>query len=94
MTVESEFRSPAATLPGSRSETKRSRPIRAQIVDYLATHGASKVFDISNGIGSSRDCVRYHLAALETASVVSSDISPGSRGRFTPFYALTANRAR
>jgi predicted ArsR family transcriptional regulator len=69
-------------------------PLKSQIVDYLATHGASKVSDISQGVGSSRDCIRYHLAALENASIVRSDISPGTRGRFTPFYALAPEVAR
>jgi predicted ArsR family transcriptional regulator len=71
-----------------RTKRARSGPIRSQIIDYLACNGASKVADISNGIASSRDAVRYHLAALETASIVRSDISPGARGRYTPFYAL------
>lgn len=97
MTVDVEFRTtellrPTTALRGSRSSArtrlKRSRPIKAQIIDYLATHGASKVSDISNAIACSRDCVRYHLSALETAAVVRSDISPETRGRFTPFYAL------
>lgn len=73
-------------------ELQRITPIRSQIIDYLASNGASKVADISNGIASSRDAVRYHLAALETASIVRSDISPGARGRFTPFYALAPKK--
>ena len=101
MTVDVELRStellrPASALRGSRgparTKIKRTRPIKTQIIDYLATHGASKVSDISNAISCSRDCVRYHLAALETASVVRSDISPEARGRFTPFYALAPER--
>jgi predicted ArsR family transcriptional regulator len=67
--------------------------VRTQIIKYLASNGASKVADISNGIASSRDSVRYHLAALETASIVRSDIAPGARSRFTPFYALSPGRA-
>ncbi|MGX9899739.1 ArsR family transcriptional regulator [Arthrobacter sp. SA17] len=101
MTVDVEFRStdllrPSAGLRGSRgparTRIKRSSPIKSQILDYLSTHGASKVSDISNAISCSRDCVRYHLAALETASIVRSDISPETRGRFTPFYALAPQR--
>lgn len=101
MTVDVEFRNTellrtSAGLRGSRGPARtgiqRSRPIKSQIIDYLATHGASKVSDISNAISCSRDCVRYHLAALETASIVRSDISPETRGRFTPFYALAPQR--
>ena len=101
MTVDVEFRNtellrPTAAMRGSRSSArarvKRSRPIKAQIIDHLATHGASKVSDISNAIACSRDCVRYHLSALESAAVVRSDISPETRGRFTPFYALAPQR--
>ncbi|WP_211877043.1 winged helix-turn-helix domain-containing protein [Pseudarthrobacter albicanus] len=75
-----------------RPERAPSRPIRSQIVEYLASNGASKVADISNGIASSRGSVRYHLAALETASIVRSNISPGARCRFTPFYALAPEK--
>ena len=35
---------------------------------------------------------RYHLAAPERASVVLSNISPGARGRFTPFYGLAPGK--
>ncbi|SER26592.1 MULTISPECIES: winged helix-turn-helix domain-containing protein [Micrococcaceae] len=66
----------------------RRSPVRSMIVDYLARNGASKVADISSGIFASRDAVRYHLAALERASMVRSDISPGTREGCTPFYAL------
>ncbi|WP_247040772.1 ArsR family transcriptional regulator [Arthrobacter rhizosphaerae] len=101
MTVDVEVRSnellrPTAASRGSRrparTSVKRIRPIKPEIIDYLAMHGASRVSDISNAISCSRDCVRYHLAALETASLVRSDISPETRGRFTPFYALAPQR--
>ena len=92
MTVDVELRRPILASHASRTRTERSKPIKSQIIDYLATHGASKVSDISTAISCSRDCVRYHLAALETASVVRSDISPEARGRFTPFYALAPQR--
>jgi predicted transcriptional regulator len=73
----------------ARRKEERRRPIRSQIIDYLASNGASKVADISSDIVCSRDCVRYHLAALEKAAIVRSNISPGTREGFTPFYALT-----
>ncbi|WP_458112079.1 ArsR family transcriptional regulator [Arthrobacter sp. R1-13] len=92
MTVDVQLRRPIVASHESRTKTERSRPIKSQIIDYLATHGASKVSDISNAIACSRDCVRYHLAALETASIVRSNISPETRGRFTPFYALAPQR--
>lgn len=94
MTVDFELQRPQLAERRGRNATKRSRPIRSLIIDYLATNGASKVSDISQGIDSSRDCVRYHLAALETASIVRSNISPGTRSRFTPFYALAPERLR
>jgi predicted ArsR family transcriptional regulator len=75
-----------------RTKRARSAPIRSQIIDYLVRHGASKVADISDGIASSRGSVRYHLAALESASIVRSNISPGARGRFTPFYGLAPGK--
>jgi predicted transcriptional regulator len=92
MTVDFELQSPTASHRGGRSGRERSSQIRSQIIDYLARNGASKVGDISRSIASSRDCVRYHLAALETASIVRSDISPGTRGGFTPFYALAPEK--
>jgi predicted ArsR family transcriptional regulator len=63
-------------------------------MEYLASNGASRVSDISSAVGSSKDNVRYHLAALEAASLVRSNISPGTRTGFTPFYALTQATAR
>ncbi|MBT2534196.1 winged helix-turn-helix transcriptional regulator [Arthrobacter sp. ISL-48] len=92
MTTDFELKKPLAVHRPGRSEKGRSTPIRTEIIDYLARNGASKVADISNGVGSSRDCVRYHLAALETASIVRSDTSPGARGGFTPFYALAPEK--
>ncbi len=62
--------------------------VRSRIIGYLASNGASKVSDISSAVGSSRDNVRYHLTALEAASLVRSNISPGTRTGCTPFYAL------
>jgi predicted ArsR family transcriptional regulator len=90
MTVE--LQNPATAHRGGRREKERSKPIRAQIIDYLASNGASKVADISSGVAASRDCVRYHLAALEGASLVRSNISPGTREGCTPFYALAAEK--
>lgn len=92
MTADFELQSPMDLHRIERTKRARSGPIRSQIIDYLSSNGASKVADISNGIASSRDCVRYHLAALETASIVRSNISPGARGRFTPFYALAPEK--
>jgi DNA-binding transcriptional ArsR family regulator len=70
--------------------TLRRNRIRSGIVQYLSENGASKVSDISTALGASRDTVRYHLAALEGASMVRSNISPGMRASCTPFYSLTA----
>jgi predicted ArsR family transcriptional regulator len=88
MTADFEVQSPMDVHRIERTERAKSAPIRAQIISYLASHGASKVADISDGIASSRGSVRYHLAALESAAIVRSNISPGARGRFTPFYGL------
>jgi predicted transcriptional regulator len=90
MTVE--LQNPATARRGDRREKERTKPIRAQIIDYLASNGASKVADISSGVVASRDCVRYHLAALESSSLVRSNISPGTREGCTPFYALAAEK--
>jgi len=68
--------------------TDRPRDVRSRIIEYLASNGASKVSDIGSAINSSRENVRYHLAALEAASLVRSNISPGTRTGCTPFYAL------
>ena len=72
----------------------RRNQTRSRIVDYLADNGASKVSDISSALGSSRDTVRYHLTALEAASMVRSNISPGMRASCTPFYYLVDARPR
>lgn len=87
----------AATIPdrserihgGDRKPKTRHHPLRSQIIEYLAANGASKVSEISIALTYSRETVRYHLTALEAASIVRSNISPGSRTRFTPFYALS-----
>lgn len=89
MTAAFELQSPTDVQTTTKqAQRTRRTPIRTQIVDYLASNGASKVADISNGIASCRDSVRHHLAALESASIVRSNIAPGERGRCTPFYAL------
>lgn len=92
MTADFELQSPIDVHYIERTESARSTPIRSQIIDYLASNGASKVADISDGIASSRGSVRYHLAALESASIVRSNMSPGARSRFTPFYALAPGK--
>jgi predicted ArsR family transcriptional regulator len=74
---------------GNHEPKVRSNQIRSRIVEHLAHNGASRVSELSSALGATRDIVRYHLAALEAASVVRSDISPGTRARFTPFYSLT-----
>ena len=71
------------------STRSSSNKIRSQIVEFLGHNGASRVSDIKRALGASQEIVRYHLAALETASVVTSNIPPGNRARFTPFYSLT-----
>lgn len=78
----------------NRGTKLRRNQIRSRIVEYLTDNGASKVSDISSALGASRDTVRYHLTALEGASIVRSNISPGMRASFTPFYSLTTVGAR
>ena len=92
MTADFDLQSPMDVHRIQRTKRARNTPIRSKIIDYLASHGASKVADISDGIASSRGAVRYHLAALESASIVRSNISPGSRSRFTPFYGLAPGK--
>jgi predicted transcriptional regulator len=89
--MSSELRTRTAARPAGRGTGERS-PVRSLIIGYLADNGASKVAEISSGVFASRDCVRYHLAALERASIVRSDISPGTREGCTPFYALAPER--
>jgi len=74
--------------PADRSNDGRRNTVRSLIVEYLASNGASKVAEISAAVTASRNCVRYHLAALERAAIVRSNISPGTREGCTPFYAL------
>ena len=93
MTADIEIQSPMDVHRIQRTKRARNTPIKSRIIDYLANHGASKVADISDGIASSRGAVRYHLAALENASIVRSNISPGARGRFTPFYGIAPEKA-
>lgn len=84
------FRAPDGRAPlraGNRGAQQNT--IRSLIMEYLASNGASRVSDISSAVRSSKDNVRYHLAALEAASLVRSNLSPGTRTGFTPFYALT-----
>lgn len=71
----------------------RRNLVRAQIMDHLATRGASRVSDISDGVGSPRASVQYHLLRLEDASIVRSNIPAGERARSTPYYYLTARAA-
>ncbi|HYH77916.1 MAG TPA: winged helix-turn-helix domain-containing protein [Arthrobacter sp.] len=86
MSLDVQTRTPARTV---RTVTNgRRNTVRSLIVDYLASNGASKVAEITAAVNASRNCVRYHLAALECASIVRSNISPGTREGFTPFYAL------
>jgi predicted transcriptional regulator len=93
MSVEVQTRTPAR--PTRPSTSGRRNTVRSLIVDYLASNGASKVAEISAAVNASRNCVRYHLAALECASIVRSNISPGTRQGCTPFYALVPeNRAQ
>lgn len=75
-------------------DADRRHDVRSRIIEHLARNGASKVSDISSTINSSKENVRYHLAALEAASLVRSNISPGTRGGCTPFYALIPAIAR
>ena len=93
MSLEVQTRTPAR--PTRRGTNGRRSTVRTLIIDYLASNGASKVADISAAVNASRNCVRYHLAALECSSIVRSNISPGTREGFTPFYALVPeSRAR
>jgi DNA-binding transcriptional ArsR family regulator len=72
----------------------RHNLVRTQIMDHLARRGASRTSDISDAVGSPRASVQYHLLRLEAASIVRSDIPPGARSGFTPYYYLTAKAAR
>ena len=71
------------------TDAARLSNVRSKIIGYLASNGASKVSEISSAVGSSKDNVRYHLAALEAVSLVHSNMSPGTRTGCTPFYVLT-----
>ena len=86
MSLEVQTRTPAHHA--GRGNNGRRNTVRSLIIDYLASNGASKVAEISAAVTASRNCVRYHLAALERAAIVRSNISPGTREGCTPFYAL------
>ncbi|MBO1269126.1 winged helix-turn-helix domain-containing protein [Arthrobacter cavernae] len=66
----------------------RHHPLRERIVAYLEANGARRTADISAAVGVPRATTQYHLAALESASVIRSDVPPDMRARSTPFYAL------
>jgi predicted ArsR family transcriptional regulator len=88
MSLDVQTRTPAR--PTNRGTNGRRTTVKSLIIDYLASNGASKVAEISAAVNASRNGVRYHLAALESASIVRSNISPGTREGFTPFYALVS----
>ena len=92
MSIEVQTRTPAHH--DDRGNNGRRNTVRSLIIDYLASNGASKVADISAAVTASRNCVRYHLAALERAAIVRSNISPGTREGCTPFYALAPGKTR
>jgi predicted ArsR family transcriptional regulator len=78
---------------GERPLRLRPHPIRAQIVDHLEKHGASRISDICGALYSRRNNIQYHLLVLEAASIVQSNIPAGERARFTPYYSLTGESA-
>lgn len=81
------------TTSGAGPIELRPNLVRAQIMDYLATRGASRLSDISAAVGAPRASVQYHVLRLEDASIVRSNIPAGERARFTPYYYLTASAA-
>lgn len=93
--VPSKGQAAATGIKGSDAVGKRGgKPlhIRAQIIEYLARNGASRLSDISSDVAACRDTIRSHLLALEKAAIVRSNIPAGTRARTTPFYSL-ASRA-
>ncbi|XAS66872.1 ArsR family transcriptional regulator [Micrococcaceae bacterium Sec5.7] len=65
-----------------------NHPLRDRIMAYLEGHGPRRTSDISAALRASKGATQYHLSALESASLVRSNIPPESRARSTPFYTL------
>ncbi len=64
--------------------------LRDRILAYLEQHGPRRTYDISAAVRASKGATQYHLTALESASLVQSNIPPENRARSTPFYALVS----
>ncbi|WP_416346419.1 ArsR family transcriptional regulator [Arthrobacter sp. MI7-26] len=71
-----------------------SSTARSLILDYLFKNGASRVADICHAVRLSRSTVHGHLLRLESAGTVRSNIPPGARARFTPYFSLSPGHAR
>ncbi|WP_115790504.1 hypothetical protein [Arthrobacter silvisoli] len=82
------------TMPGSTAsgaaptgKTRHTR-LHAQIISYLARHGASRLSDILTEVDVCRATLFVHLALLEEEEIIQCDRPKGARRRSTPFYSL------
>ena len=85
-TTTQEPESPASA-PAAPTRTRHTR-LHAQIISYLARHGASRLSDILTEVEVCRATLFVHLAILEDAEIIQCDRPKGARRRSTPFYSL------
>lgn len=76
-----------ASAPSAPARTRHTR-LHAQIISYLARHGASRLSDILTEVEVCRATLFVHLAILEEAEIIQCDRPKGARRRSTPFYSL------
>jgi predicted ArsR family transcriptional regulator len=73
--------------PTPASKTRHTR-LHAQIISYLARHGASRLSDILREVDVCRATLFVHLAILEEEEIIQCDRPKDARRRSTPFYSL------
>ncbi|WP_120521945.1 hypothetical protein [Arthrobacter celericrescens] len=77
--------SPSGSAPITKT---RHTKLHAQIISYLARHGASRLSDILTEVDVCRATLIVHLAILEDEEIIQCDRPKGARRRATPFYSL------
>ena len=78
---------PQTARPVPAAKTRHTR-LHAQIISYLARHGASRLSHILTEVDVCRETLLAHLAVLEESGIIQCDLPKGARRRSTPFYSL------